>query len=204
MQVTIDGPAGVGKSSVGKKIAKRFSLVFVQSGKLYRALAYAKLHDLDPDSLKLSPGDATEPELVLCDQTLGKELDSEVIGNEASKLAKERETREKVNSKIAQIAEERDLLVEGRDIGTKVLPNADLKIYLDASIGERARRRKNQRDTELSVKEIEAGLRKRDERDQNRKLAPLKPAEDAVIIDTTSMSEDDVVERLSRLTENIM
>lgn len=204
MQVTIDGPAGVGKTSVGRKIANRFSLAFIQSGKLYRALAYAKLHDLDPDSLKLNPGDATEPELVLCGQTLGKELDSEVIGEEASKLAKEGETRERVNSKIAQIAEETDLLVEGRDIGTKVLPNADLKIYLDASIGERARRRKNQRDTELSVKEIEARLRKRDERDQNRKLAPLKPAEDAVIIDTTSMSEDDVVERLSRLTENIM
>ncbi len=204
MQVTIDGPAGVGKTSVGRKIANRFSLAFIQSGKLYRALAYAKLHDLDPDSLKLNPGDATEPELVLCGQTLGKELDSEVIGEEASKLAKEGETRERVNSKIAQIAEETDLLVEGRDIGTKVLPNADLKIYLDASIGERARRRKNQRDTELSVKEIEARLRKRDERDQNRKLAPLKPAEDAVIIDTTSMSEEDVVERLSRLTENIM
>ncbi|MCF7875551.1 (d)CMP kinase [Candidatus Bipolaricaulota bacterium] len=203
MQVTIDGPAGVGKTSVGRKIANRFSLAFIQSGKLYRALAYAKIHDLDPDSLKLNPGDATEPELIICGRTLGKDLDSEAIGEEASKLAKEGETRERVNSKIAQIAGEKDVLVEGRDIGTKVLPNADLKIYLDASIRERARRRKNQRETELSVKEIEARLRKRDERDQKRKLAPLKPAEDAVIIDTTSMSEEDVVERLSHLTENI-
>ena len=203
MRITIDGPAGVGKTSVGRKVAEKFSLVFIQSGRLYRALAYGSIHGLDSESLRLEAEQGTEPLLTIAGKELKDGLDSEEIGEEASKLAKKPETRRLVNSRIIRIAERKDVLVEGRDIGTEVLPDADLKIYLTATPEERARRRKKQVETELSREEIAKKLKRRDERDQTRELAPLKPAEDAVIIDTTDISEAEVVRRVSNLTKEL-
>ncbi|MCF7889648.1 (d)CMP kinase [Candidatus Bipolaricaulota bacterium] len=197
MQVTIDGPAGVGKTSVGRKVARRFSLLFIQSGQLYRALAYGRINDLDLESLSLRSRGKTEPELSIGGEKVREELTTEVIGEKASKLAKEEGIRNLVNEIIVDFAGDRDVLVEGRDIGTEVLTEAEVKIYLTASAEERARRRKKQMKTDRTLEEIEAGIKKRDNRDQTRKLAPLEPAEDAIIIDTTSLSEREVVERVS-------
>lgn len=199
MQVTIDGPAGVGKTSVGKKVARRFSLLFIQSGQLYRALAYGRINDLELESLSLQYGDKLEPVLSMGGIKIKEELTSEEIGEEASKLAKNERIREIVNEKITDIARDRDVLVEGRDIGTAVLTEAEVKIYLTASAEERARRRKKQIKTDRPLEEIETGIKKRDKRDQTRELAPLKPAENAVIIDTTSLSEGEVVDRISEI-----
>ncbi|MFB6291375.1 MAG: (d)CMP kinase [Candidatus Bipolaricaulia bacterium] len=199
MQVTIDGPAGVGKTSVGKEIAKKFSLLFIQSGKLYRALAYGEVNDLEKESLSFRPTDNYEPELKMGDKILSEELYTEEISEAASKLAKEKNVRELINGRINDIAKKNDVLVEGRDIGTEVLPNAEVKIYLTASTKERARRRKAQLQTDRSLKEIETGIKERDNRDQTRKIAPLTPAEDAEIIDTTSMTEREVVDQISRI-----
>lgn len=197
MQVTIDGPAGVGKTSVGRRVAEKFDLLFIQSGRLYRAIAYGRIHGLDPETLSLEVDDGPEPELLMEGRPLSGELSTEEIGEEASKLAKEEPVRKLVNRNITEIARNRDVLVEGRDIGTEVLTEAEVKIFLTASAEERARRRKSQIDTDRSLEEIEAAIKKRDERDQTRKLAPLKPAEDASIIDTTSLSEAEVVARIS-------
>lgn len=197
MKVTIDGPAGVGKTSVGRQVARRFSLLFIQSGQLYRALAYGRINDLELDSLSLEPGDKTDPELLMGGKKLKEELTTEEIGEKASKLAKKKEIRELVNEIIIDTAADSDVLVEGRDIGTAVLTDAEIKIYLTASAEERARRRKKQMKTDRPLNEIEAGIKKRDKRDQTRELAPLKPADDAVIIDTTSLSEGEVVDRIS-------
>lgn len=202
MKVTIDGPAGVGKTSVGRQVARRFSLLFIQSGQLYRALAYGRINDLELDSLSLEPGDKTDPELSMGGKKLKEELTTEEIGEKASKLAKEKEIRELVNEIIIDTAAESDVLVEGRDIGTAVLTDAEVKIYLTASAEERARRRKKQMKSDRTLKEIEAGIKKRDKRDQTRELAPLKPADDAVIIDTTSLSEGEVVDRISGIITN--
>ncbi|MBS3735713.1 MAG: (d)CMP kinase [Candidatus Bipolaricaulota bacterium] len=199
MKVTIDGPAGVGKTSVGRQVARRFSLLFIQSGQLYRALAYGRINGLQLDSLSLEPGDKTDPELLMDGEKLKEELTTEEIGEKASKLAKEEEIRELVNEIIIDTAADRDVLVEGRDIGTAVLTNAEVKIYLTASAEERARRRKKQMNTDRSLGEIEAGIKKRDKRDQTRELAPLKPADDSVIIDTSSLSEREVVDRISKI-----
>lgn len=199
MQVTIDGPAGAGKTSVGKKVADQFSLLFIQSGQLYRALAYGKLNHLEYSSLTLNPEGNRYLELTMDGEDITKKLTSEEIAEEASKLAKKKEIRALVNERIRRIARDQDVLVEGRDIGTEVLPDADVKIFLTASAGERAKRRKRQLQLDRPLKEIENGIKKRDERDQNRDIAPLKPAEDAVILNTNSLDESKVVERVAGL-----
>lgn len=204
MQVTIDGPAGVGKTSVGKKVANRFSLLFIQSGQLYRALAYGELNHLDYSSLALNPEGDHHLELTMEGEDITKKLTSEEIAEEASKLAKKKEIRALVNDRISQIASDTDVLVEGRDIGTEVLPDADIKIFLTASAKERAKRRKRQLQIDRPLKEIEEGIKKRDERDQNREIAPLKPAEDAVILDTNLLDESKVVERVTGLIDDYL
>lgn len=203
MQVTIDGPAGVGKTSVGRAVAKQFSLVFIQSGQLYRAVAYGKLNSLVYENLSLKKGEGVGAIPLLGGERLTDELDSEEIGEQASKLAKKPEVRDLVNEVILEIASGEDVLVEGRDIGTEVLPDAGLKVFLTASARERAKRRKKQLGSDRDLEEIEAGIVKRDDRDQKREVAPLRPAEDAEIIDTTNLSRDEVVEQVARMVELI-
>lgn len=201
MQVTIDGPAGAGKTSVGRRVADRFSLFFIQSGQLYRGLAYGKLNSLNYETLTLKAGVKGEPELILDGERINEELESEEVGEEASKLAQKPEIREMVNERIHNIAQNNDVLVEGRDIGTEVLPDAEVKIFLTASARDRAKRRKEQLDTDRPLKEIEAGIKKRDRRDQEREVAPLKPAEEAEVIDTTELSLSEVVGQVSNLID---
>ncbi|MFW6104732.1 MAG: (d)CMP kinase [Candidatus Bipolaricaulota bacterium] len=199
MQVTIDGPAGVGKTSVGEKVADRFSLLFIQSGQLYRALAYGKLNQMDYSSLALNLVGDSNLELTIEGKDITEKLTSEEIAEEASKLARKKEIRALVNDRISRFARDQDVLVEGRDIGTEVLPDAEVKIFLTASAKERAKRRKKQLQIDRPLKDIENGIKKRDERDQNREISPLKPAEDAVILNTTSLDEGKVVERVAGL-----
>ena len=192
MQVAIDGPAGAGKTSVGREIARQFSLLFIQSGKLYRALAYGKINGIELDSLSLEPGEGAEAELLIGDESVTEELDTEEIGEEASKMAKLTRIRNLVNDTIIEIARERSVLVEGRDIGTAVLTDADIKIYLTADIEERARRRGKQLGV-ASEKEILEKMISRDNRDQDRDIAPLKAADDAFIIDSTNLALSETV-----------
>ncbi len=203
MQVTIDGPAGVGKTSVGSAVAEQFSLVFIQSGQLYRAIAYAKLNSLDYENLSLKKGENLEAIPSLGSEKLTDELNSEEIGEEASKLAKKPEVRDLVNETILEIASGEDVLAEGRDIGTQVLPDAEAKVFLTASTSERALRRKKQLNSDRDLGEIETGITKRDDRDQKREVAPLRPAEDAEVIDTTDLSLEEVVDRVVKMVELI-
>jgi cytidylate kinase len=203
VQVTIDGPAGVGKTSVGSAVAEQFSLVFIQSGQLYRAIAYAKLNSLDYENLSLKKGENLEAIPSLGSEKLTDELNSEEIGEEASKLAKKPEVRDLVNETILEIASGEDVLAEGRDIGTQVLPDAEAKVFLTASTSERALRRKKQLNSDRDLGEIETGITKRDDRDQKREVAPLRPAEDAEVIDTTDLSLEEVVDRVVKMVELI-
>lgn len=201
MQVTIDGPAGVGKTSVGRTVAEEFSLVFIQSGQLYRAVAYGKINSLDYENLSLEKGEGVEAVPLLEGKRLTGELQSEEIGEEASKLAKKPAVRDMVNEIILEIARGENVLVEGRDIGTEVLPGARVKVFLTASAHERAKRRKKQLDSDRELAEIEAGITRRDDRDQTREFAPLRPADDAEVIDTTDLSRKEVVDRVARMIE---
>jgi len=199
MQVTIDGPAGVGKTSVGRTVAEKFSLVFIQSGQLYRAIAYGKINSLDYESLSLEKGEGVEAVPLLEGKRLTDELLTEEIAEAASKLARKPEVRDLVNEIILEIARGENVLVEGRDIGTEVLPGAGIKVFLTASAHERAKRRKKQLGSERELEEIEADITRRDDRDQTREVAPLKPAEDAEVIDTTDLSREEVVDRVARI-----
>ncbi|MFP3952658.1 MAG: (d)CMP kinase [Candidatus Acetothermia bacterium] len=199
MQVTIDGPAGVGKTSVGRQAARSFSLLFIQSGQLYRAMAYAKKNGLTDKSVKLSVDDRGETHLTIDGEDVEEKLETEEIGDLASQMAQRRKVRDGVNDIIVEESRDKDVLVEGRDIGTVVLPDADLKIFLTASPRERAIRRHKQLGGERTVDEIEKEISHRDERDKSREIAPLKPAEDAVIIDTTSLTKNEVVNKISDL-----
>ncbi|MFP4135458.1 MAG: (d)CMP kinase [Candidatus Acetothermia bacterium] len=204
VRVTIDGPAGVGKTSVGREVAESFGLLFVQSGRLYRGIAYGKLQSKDYRTLTLKPGTGCVPELLLNGEGIPEDLDTEEVGEEASKLAQRAEIRDLVNDRIHDIAQTRDVLVEGRDIGTVVLPEADVKVFLTASARERARRRKKQLDLDRPLGKIEEGIKRRDRRDEEREVAPLKPAEEATIIDTTELSEREVIEQVSELVERFL
>lgn len=199
MQVTIDGPAGVGKTSVGSRVAEKFSLLFIQSGSLYRAIAYADKNNLNLDSIEFAINDAYHTHLMIEGKKVNSDLDSEKIGELASRLARKGKVRDKVNEIITNVSKGEDVLVEGRDIGTVVLTHAGLKVFLTASSHERALRRHKQISAQGKVEDIEAELLKRDNRDKTRKIAPLKPAKDAKIIDTTSLTEDQVVEKISGL-----
>lgn len=199
VQVTIDGPAGVGKTSVGSRVAEKFSLLFIQSGSLYRAIAYADKNNLNLDSIEFAINDAYHTHLMIEGKKVNSDLDSEKIGELASRLARKGKVRDKVNEIITNVSKGEDVLVEGRDIGTVVLTHAGLKVFLTASSHERALRRHKQISAQGKVEDIEAELLKRDNRDKTRKIAPLKPAKDAKIIDTTSLTEDQVVEKISGL-----
>ncbi len=204
MQVTIDGPAGSGKTSVGRKVAGRFSFLFIQSGQLYRALAYGKINSLNYETLSLDQIEKGEPQLILDGQVIEEGLESESVGEEASKLAKRPAIRKLVNDRIQRVARNEDVLVEGRDIGTEVLPDAELKVFLTASARERAKRRREQLETDRPLEEIEADIKRRDERDEDRDIAPLKPAEEAVVIDTTELSQREVIMRINQLIEGVI
>jgi len=205
MQVAIDGPAGAGKTTVGETLARRFCFLFVESGGLYRGLAHAQLRGLSPESVRLEEAEGgIRAELVVDGEREVPQLGSEEVGERASQLARKEEVRDLVTEKLRRFCSLRDVVVEGRDIGTVVLPQAEVKIFLTASARERARRRKEQL-PELAdepLEEIERAIERRDERDRNRDIAPLKPAEGAVKIDSTDLTLGETVALGAALIED--
>lgn len=210
MIVTLDGPAGVGKSSLAAKLAGELGIAFLDTGAMFRAAAYTlgegawdwtqgilqqKLGDFE-FSLR---GSGAATELLLNGQPLPEAIRSEETGLWASQLAVVPSVR--AYMKMAQIflGQAHSLVAEGRDMGTVVFPGATKKFFLDADPEERARRRclqlKNQgKPADLSA--IAASIRLRDDQDRNRSIAPLKPAPDAVVVDTTHLSEDEVLQKV--------
>lgn len=183
-------------------------MVFIKSGELYRAYGWAKAQGYKSISSKLT--------LTISDQrkvkiTLGGEkidssrLQTEQAGKMASEVARCKPVRATVTTLIRNFVQDRRAVVEGRDIGTVVLPSANLKVFLKASLQERARRRWKQLSqpeaSTQSVEEIKQALKKRDSDDQNRELAPLRPAKDAHIIDTTELSLIETLNKISQLVE---
>ena len=214
--VAIDGPAGAGKSTIAKQVAKENGYIYVDTGAMYRGLA---IHFLN---LGIDPKD-TEKIIEACkdvEVTIGYEsgiqqiyvngenvtakLRTEEVGNMASMTSAIPEVREKLLELQRTLAREKDVIMDGRDIGTCILPNADVKIFLTASAEERARRRYlelQSKGDNTPYEVVLADIKERDYRDMHRDIAPLKQAEDAVYLDTSNMTIEEAAAKVVELAK---
>lgn len=207
--ITIDGPAGAGKSSLARRLAARLSFVYLESGALYRGLAWVALDRLGPawtpqELLPLLPGITLR--LVLGDSGLrlyngGQEITGWLrqpqVTEGSSRVAVLRPVRQWVRERLREAAAGRSVVAEGRDMGTKVFPEAQVKIFLEASLEARARRRwleLRSQGSDVSEAEVLAAVAARDRRDRERQEDPLRPAPEARIIDTTAYTLEQVEE----------
>lgn len=214
--VAIDGPAGAGKSTIAKAVAKRLAYIYVDTGAMYRAMAlYVLREDVDLEDkeaviracrqaeVTIRYEDGVQ-EVLLNGEKVNAFLRTEEVGNATSKISAIPQVREKLVQLQQQIAEENDCLMDGRDIGTCVLPNAQLKIYLTADSAVRAKRRYDElkaKGQPCDLNKIKADIEERDYRDMHRKSSPLKQAEDAVLVDTSDMTVEEVTAKLIELCQ---
>lgn len=217
MIIVIDGPAGSGKSSTAKAIANRLNIQFLDSGALYRALTYLWITANKPDKatffknlseIDLETEYSGQVFLVhLNGKDITNEIRSQEVANHVSEIASYPEARVFVNSLMRNLVSKDTYIADGRDLGTAVFPNADLKFYMDASIKERAQRRFNEvkeSDSSITLEEIEQNLIARDHTDRNRKADPLRKADDAISIDTTGKTfEEQLSEMIQIIKEKL-
>ena len=202
MIVTIDGPAGAGKSTVARRLAERFGLRYLDTGAMYRALTWLALEDeVDlEDGPALGRLAAHNPitfegkRVVVRNRDVTKEIRGPRIDRIVSTVARHPEVRSVMRARQRELAEAGDAVIEGRDIGTVVCPDADVKVYLVARSTERARRRVAER-PEIGAEALATDLRLRDERD----AINMQPAEDAEMIDTTDLTVDEVLAHIEQL-----
>jgi len=212
--ITLDGPGGVGKGTVSGLLARRFGWHYLDSGALYRLTALAAMNhgvDFDNESALAviaehldirfqQEGDAVV--VLLEGDDVTRQIRTEEVGSNASRVAAFGRVREALLKRQRAFRTEPGLIADGRDMGTVVFPEANLKIFMTASAEERANRRfKQLRDSGASAdyERVLADIVERDERDSSRAVAPLKPADDAIVIDTTVQSIDEVMERVLAL-----
>lgn len=206
--IAIDGPAGAGKSTIAKLVAKEMNYIYVDTGAMYRAIAYYLVTnkiDIEDESTLESACEGISVEIryendaqqvYLNGENVTPYLRTEETGNMASRSSAKAPVRAALLDLQRDMAREYNVVMDGRDIGTNVLPNAEVKIYLTASSKERANRRYKElieKGEDADFDKIEADIIERDERDMNRDIAPLKQAEDAVLVDSSNMSIEEVV-----------
>lgn len=209
--IAIDGPAGSGKSTAAKEVAKRLGMVYVDTGAMYRTVALACMRKgvltadesavlsvLNGIDMRIEPGQGGQ-RIFLDGKDVTAEIRTPEIGKGASEVAAFQKVRERLVEIQQELARKYPVVMDGRDIGTVVLPDAELKIYLDAGVAERAKRRlgelREQGKTE-ELSEVMEKIRRRDEADKNREHSPLRMAEDAVLLDSTGMSAEEVVQAI--------
>ena len=209
--VAIDGPAGAGKSTIAKLVAKEKGYIYVDTGAMYRGLAICFLNKgISPEEKDrvieaLETADVTiryedgKQQVYLNGENITARLREEAVGNMASKTSVIPEVRAKLLELQRNLARTSDVIMDGRDIGTCVLPDADVKIYLTASTHTRAKRRYDElceKGIVCDLKEIEKDIEERDHRDMTREIAPLKQAEDAILVDSSELTIEEVVTKI--------
>ena len=209
--IAIDGPAGAGKSTIAKKLAADLGYVYVDTGAMYRAMAYYFLqHNIDakdenaiaaacPDVDVTITYENGEQQVLLNGENVNGVIRNEEVGNMASSTSVYPVVRKKLVELQRQLAKSADVIMDGRDIGTCVLPDAQVKIYLTASSATRAKRRYDElteKGVSCDLAEIEKDIIDRDYRDMHRETSPLRQAEDAVLVDSSEMNIDEVVDAI--------
>ena len=212
--VAIDGPAGAGKSTIAKQIARKLGYIYVDTGAMYRAMAYYLIQNqvdaADQEAIAASCQHADisicyqdgEQVVLLNGENVNAYLRTEAVGNMASVSSVVPEVRKKLVELQQNLARETDVVMDGRDIGTVVLPDADVKVYLTASVETRAKRRfleLQEKGEPADLAKIAADIEDRDYRDMHRDISPLRQAEDATLVDSSDMTIDQVVERILEL-----
>lgn len=215
LQVAIDGPASAGKSTVAKRVAKKFGYVYCDTGAMYRAVTLAALQQglSMTDTEKISElakqikitFQPAEPEqrVFINGQEVTRDIRLPKVAKNVSAVAAIPTVRQKMTKQQRQIAAEGGIVMDGRDIGTTVLPHAPVKIFMVATAHERARRRylenKQKGITTTSLEELQRAIELRDQKDSTRKVSPLTQASDAIRLDTTNLTIDEVVAEISKI-----
>ena len=218
LQIAIDGPASAGKSTVAKLVAKKLGYVYCDTGAMYRATTYAAKENhvaydddqglkemLEKTEIRFVPAEP-EQKVFVNETEVTKTIRLPEIANNVSTVSAQKSVRADLTERQRMIAEQGGIVMDGRDIGTTVLPNAEVKIFLVASVHERAVRRFKENvekgiDTPLDV--LEKEIEERDYKDSHRKISPLTQAKDAVLVDTTSLSIDEVVAKIMEIIEKV-
>ena len=214
--IAIDGPAGAGKSTIAKKLAKDLGYIYVDTGAMYRAMAYYFIQNrISSDDLEGITNACKNVDIsieyvngeqcvILNGENVNGVIRTEEVGNMASATSVYPVVREKLVQLQQQLAQRADVIMDGRDIGTVVLPKADVKIYLTASSKVRAERRYKElleKGVECNLEDIEKDIIDRDYRDMHREVSPLKQAIDAVLLDSSTLDIDGVVEKMKEIIQ---
>ena len=213
INIAIDGPAGAGKSTIAKMLAKEMAYVYVDTGAMYRAIGYYFLKngvnsdDVETIEKELSNINVSivyqdgEQQVLLNGENVNGVIRQEEVGKMASATSKYKAVREKLVETQRQIAREQNIIMDGRDIGTVILPDATVKFYLTASVEVRAKRRYDElvaKGEACDLKEIEKDIADRDYQDMNREVSPLKQAKDAVLLDSSYLDIPQVVAEMKK------
>ena len=212
--VAIDGPAGAGKSTIARGLASKLGFTYVDTGAMYRAIAFWSLSqeiklqneeeiakNIDSINISIDYKNGVQ-QLFLNGENITNKLREEEVGKAASIVSKYASVRDKLVEIQQKIAQEKSVIMDGRDIGTKVLPNASLKVFMTADAQVRAKRRFDElclKDDDCDYNTILKDIQDRDYADENREISPLKPAKDAVIIDTSYLTVEEVIEKIFTL-----
>lgn len=216
ISIAVDGPAAAGKSSVAKILARKYNLIYIDTGAMYRAFTYAVIKaGLDPKNEAESCTligkvkiELNENNVVLCNgEDVTKEIRTFEVSSNVSYIASYKDIRLDLVEQQRLLALHGNVIMDGRDIGTYVLPNADLKIFQIADLRKRAERRyieNIEKGIQCTLDDVIKDLEKRDRIDSSRSFAPLRPAEDSIAIDTSDMTMFEVVSKISELIEKVL
>lgn len=215
--IAIDGPAGAGKSTIARAVARKLQMVYVDTGAMYRAMALFMIREgVDADDADAIAAKCREANITICyengeqvvylnGENVNPYLRTEEVGNMASRTSPQPAVRVKLVELQQALAARTDCIMDGRDIGTCVLPNAQVKVYLTASSAVRAKRRYDEltaKGETCDIAKIQADIEERDYRDMHREQSPLRQADDAVLVDTSDMTIDEVITAILDLAKD--